>query len=146
MTSIVIALLRAYGLYVLSAIVGFMCAWTIQESNIEEAHNEMSAYVLSIGKQKADEATRIAKLNEDTTNDWLNNLNALHDHYRRNPVVRLLPARSPMPSGGVSGCAIPTYEAAPNAESGALGVTAEDCAVTTLQLLQLQAWSLSVAK
>jgi len=136
-------LLRAWP-YLLAGFLGFNFAWVIQQSRLDKAINELTEYEMAIGQQIIEEQNRTTRLKEATENDWYKNLNALHDYYKSHPVRVLSPCAS-MRTNTLPSSSSGAYATSSNPESSAGGatteVTAEECAVTTLQLLELQAWT-----
>lgn len=118
--------------------LGFCAAWYIQGLRIQSAKQELVAYKQAATAQKQAEKDRTDKLNEETSNDWLKNLDALHQCYKSGR-CGVRPGAGGMPSGGIS------------APSGSLNGTpgddlptpariVRDCAEETLKLIHLQKW------
>ena len=143
----ILTALRMLWPYLLAASVAWGAAWHIQGLRLAAAELETERLHLTVQQIHQRRAAAALRINEETTNAWLQNLDALHAYYRQHPVVRLLPAtdaagglRVPVAPGG-------SDAGAPEPLPGPRVVAAlEDCGVTTLQLLQLQGWIRSIAK
>jgi len=120
--------------YVIFAGMGFMAAWYIQGLRITSAKQEFTDFKQDLRKKQQDEKDRQTKINEETTDAWHKNLDALHDYYRK----RMLPSAG---SGG-NGLSKPSggTDASGQDAIPAPARVAEDAAETTLQLNQLQDW------
>lgn len=126
------------GMAVAVASVGFMLAWYIQGVRLTAAKQELVAYKQAVIAQKQEEKDRTDKINEETSNDWIKNLNALHDCYRSGR-CGVRPSAGGMPSGGISAPSVKPDATGTNAIPSAERV-AEECAYTTLQINSLQTW------
>ena len=126
------------GMAVAVASVGFMLAWYIQGVRLTAAKQELVAYKQAATAQKQAEKDRTDKLNEETSNDWLKNLDALHDCYKSGR-CGVRPSAGGMPSGGISAPSVKPDATGTNAIPPAERV-AEECAYTTLQINSLQTW------
>ena len=132
------------GMAVAVASVGFMLAWYIQGVRLTAAKQELVAYKQAATAQKQAEKDRTDKLNEETSNDWLKNLDALHQCYKSGR-CGVRPGAGGMPSGGISAPAGKPDATGANAVPAADRVAA-DCAETTLNLNMLQSWNEKVSK
>ena len=126
------------GMAVAVASVGFMLAWYIQGVRLTAAKQELVAHKQAATAQKQAEKDRTDKINEETSNDWLKNLNALHDCYKSGR-CGVRPGAGGMPSGGISAPSKQPDAAGTNAVPAAERVS-EECAYTTLQINSLQTW------
>ena len=126
------------GMAVAVASVGFMLAWYIQGVRLTAAKQELVAYKQAATAQKQAEKDRTDKINEETSNDWIKNLNALHDCYKSGR-CGVRPGAGGMPSGGISAPSVKPDATGTNAVPPAERV-AEECAYTTLQINSLQTW------
>lgn len=132
------------GMAVAVASVGFMLAWYIQGLRVTAVKQELVSFQqAAIALQQAEKA-RTDKLNEETSNDWIKNMDALHQCYKSGR-CGVRPGAGGMPSGGLSA---PTSTA--NGTSGDDLPTpsriVRDCAEETLKLLSLQRWIEGVGK
>ena len=132
------------GMAVAVASVGFMLAWYIQGVRLTAAKQELVAYKQAATAQKQAEKDRTDKINEETSNDWLKNLDALHQCYKSGR-CGVRPGAGGMPSGGISAPAGKPDATGANAVPAADRVAA-DCAETTLNLNMLQSWNEKVSK
>ena len=126
------------GMAVAVASVGFMLAWYIQGVRLTAAKQELVAYKQAATAQKQAEKDRTDKINEETSNDWLKNLDALHQCYKSGR-CGVRPSAGGMPSGGISAPSVKPDATGTNAVPPAERV-AEECAYTTLQINSLQTW------
>jgi hypothetical protein len=126
------------GMAVAVASVGFMLAWYIQGVRLNAAKQELVAYKQAATAQKQAEKDRTDKINEETSNDWIKNLDALHQCYKSGR-CGVRPGPGGMPSGGISAPAKPSDAAGTNSVPAPERV-AEECAYTTLQINSLQTW------
>ena len=126
------------GMAVAVASVGFMLAWYIQGVRLTAAKQELVAYKQAATAQKQAEKDRTDKINEETSNDWIKNLNAQHDFYKSGR-CGVRPSAGGMPSGGISAPSVKPDATGTNAVPAAERV-AEECAYTTLQINSLQTW------
>lgn len=128
--------LGPYALVAVAAgFAAFSTAWYIQGLRITGLKQEAVAKEQAIVTANQKERDRIAKLNEETNDAWMQNLNALHACYQSGRCS--VPTRYRVPRPGVP--AAPGIAYAPSADAG-LAALAEDCAVTTGQLVELQQW------
>ena len=148
MDPLTLRLFKMFGPYVLVAVIaasaGFSAAWYIQGLRLTEEKQRYKDREQAIVDQKQAEKDRTDKLNEETSNDWLKNLNALHECYRTGR-CGVRPGAGGMPSGGISAPAGKPDAAGTNAVPAADRVAA-DCAETTLNLNMLQGWNEKVSK
>ncbi len=126
------------GMAVAVASVGFMLAWYIQGVRLTAAKQELVAYKQAATAQKQAEKDRTDKINEETSNDWIKNLDALHQCYKSGR-CGVRPSAGGMPSGGISAPSVKPDATGTNAIPPAERV-AEECAYTTLQINSLQTW------
>ena len=126
------------GMAVAVASVGFMLAWYIQGVRLTAAKQELVAYKQAATAQKQAEKDRTDKINEETSNDWIKNLDALHQCYKSGR-CGVRPGPGGMPSGGISAPSVKPDATGTNAIPPAERV-AEECAYTTLQINSLQTW------
>lgn len=126
------------GMAVVVASVGFMLAWYIQGVRLTAAKQELVAYKQAATAQKQAEKDRTDKLNEETSNDWIKNLDALHQCYKSGR-CGVRPVSGGMPSGGLSAPSVKPDAAGTNSVPSPERV-AEECAYTTLQINSLQTW------
>jgi hypothetical protein len=124
--------------------LGFCAAWYIQGLRIQSAKQELVAHKQAATAQKQEEQAKHQKLNEETANDWIKNLEALHQCYRSGR-CGVRPSAGGMPSGGISAPAKQPDAASANTVPAADRVAA-DCAETTLNLNMLQGWNEKVSK
>ena len=147
MDPITLALAKRFGPYVLVAVLAgsaaFSGAWYVQGLRVTSAKQELKDWKQKAEQQALDEQAKHQKLNEETHDAWIQNLEALRKCYVSGP-CKLRVAGS-MPSGGVSNTSGrvdgPGADAIPPAER-----VAAQCAETTLQLNQLQGWVEKVGK
>lgn len=148
MDPITLRLFKTFGPYVLVAVIagcaGFSTAWYIQGLRLTAEKQRYTSREQAIVDQKQEENAKHQKLNEETSNDWLKNLNALHECYRSGR-CGVRPSAGGMPSGGISAPASKPDAAGTNAVPAADRVAA-DCAETTLNLNMLQGWNEKVSK
>lgn len=126
------------GMAVAVASVGFMLAWYIQGVRLTAAKQELVAYKQAATAQKQAEKDRTDKINEETSNDWIKNLDALHQCYKSGR-CGVRPGAGGMPSGGISAPSVKPDATGTNAIPAPERV-AEECAYTTLQINSLQTW------
>lgn len=142
MDPLTLRLFKMFGPYVLVAVIaasaGFSTAWYIQGLRLTEEKQRYKDREQAIVDQKQAEKDRTDKLNEETSNDWLKNLDALHDCYKSGR-CGVRPSAGGMPSGGISAPSVKLDAAGTNAIPSAERV-AEECAYTTLQINSLQTW------
>jgi hypothetical protein len=148
MDPLTLRLLKTFGPYVLVAVIaasaGFSAAWYIQGLRLTEEKQRYKDREQAIIDQKQIEKYRTDKINEETSNDWIKNLDALHQCYKSGR-CGVRPSAGGMPSGGISAPAKPSDAAGTNAVPAADRVAA-DCADTTLNLNMLQGWNEKVSK
>ena len=125
--------------------IGFCAAWYVQGMRVSSLKNDVKAEQQrykdrdqAIIDQKQIEKDKQQKLNEETSNDWLKNLDALHDCYKSGR-CGVRPSAGGMPSGGISAPSVKPDATGTNAIPSAERV-AEECAYTTLQINSLQTW------
>lgn len=120
--------------YMVIAGLGFMAAWYIQGLRITSAKQEFVEFKQKLKQAQQDEKDRQTKISEETTDAWHQNLNALHEYYRKRMLPRAGSGGNGLsaPAGGIDGAG---QDAVP-----APARVAEDAAETTLQLNQLQDW------
>ena len=126
------------GMAVAVASVGFMLAWYIQGVRLTAAKQELVAHKQAATAQKQAEKDRTDKINEETSNDWIKNLDALHQCYKSGR-CGVRPGAGGMPSGGISAPSVKPDATGTNAIPAPERV-AEECAYTTLQINSLQTW------
>lgn len=126
--------------YVIAMFVGFSGAWYIQGLRITSLKQEAVAKEQAIKEANQKERDRIAKINEETNDAWHKNLDALHDCYKSGRCG--VPARYRMPGPGISAAAqgVGLRPADDGLSAAGTAALAQDCAVTTLQLLDLIVW------
>lgn len=142
--TLILSFLRTAWPYLLTAFLGFNLAWVIQQTRLDEVINDFNGYKTAVLTNIANEHERTNKITEEINDDWYKNINALHDYYKSRPVrvlspcppvrTNALPSAPVVPDGGSTNVAVGT--GGDEAE-----VTVEECAVTTLQLLELRAWT-----
>lgn len=118
--------------------LGFCAAWYVQGLRVQSAKQELVSFQQAATAQKQAEKDRTDKINEETSNDWIKNLNALHDCYKSGR-CGVRPSAGGMPSGGLSAPSVKPDAAGTNAIPAPERV-AEECAYTTLQINSLQTW------
>lgn len=137
--------------YAIAACVGFAVAFYVQGLRVTALKNDVKAEQQrykdrdqAIITQQQDEKAKQQKLNEETSNDWIKNLDALHECYRTGR-CGVRPGAGGMPSGGISAPASKPDAAGANPVPAPDRVAA-DCAETTLNLNMLQSWNEKVSK
>lgn len=131
--------------------LGFCAAWYVQGLHVSSLKNDVKAEQQrykardqAIIDQKQIEKDKQQKLNEETSNDWLKNLNALHDCYKSGR-CGVRPSAGGMPSGGISAPASRANEAGAGTVPSADRIAA-DCAEVQLMQNMLQDWNDKVSK
>lgn len=137
--------------YAIAASIGFAVAFYVQGLRVTALKNDVKTEQQrykdrdqAIIAQQQDEKAKHQKLNEETSNDWIKNLNALHECYRSGR-CGVRPGAGGMPSGGLSAPSGKPDAAGTNAVPAPDRVAA-DCAETTLNLNMLQSWNEKVSK
>lgn len=145
MNPILLRLLPYLALFIGAAAMGGVSAWKIQGVRIDAAKNELAAFKLSSEKAAQDAKDESDKITKETNDAIPKYVAALHDYYRRNPVIRLLPpvagSDGAVPAAsGESGHGpaddVPAAEAWHRAESAL-----EACGVTTLMFVACRDWA-----
>ena len=125
--------------------IGFCAAWYVQGLHVSSLKNDVKDKQQrykdrdqAIIDQKQIEKDKQQKLNEETSNDWLKNLDALHDCYKSGR-CGVRPSAGGMPSGGISA---PTgsVNGTPGDDLPTPARIVRDCAEETLKLIHLQKW------
>lgn len=127
---------------------GFSSAWYVQGLRVTSLKQEIKEWQQAQKDSVLAAREHDANVNKETIDAWETSTKALADHYRRNPVVRLLqPAAGrdggapSAPAGTVDG---PASDPLPDPR--AVAAFAEACGETTLQLLTLQVWVINMTK
>lgn len=125
--------------YILVAGMGFSTAWGVQSHRLESLELTFREYKITQNELTSTAKKQADNLRERTANDWAQNLTALRACYEsgkcglRNLPASRRPASVPSPSGiDATGTNPIPAPGEPPAQ------VIEDCAVTTLQLNQLQ--------
>jgi hypothetical protein len=142
MDPLTLRLFKTFGPYVLVAVIsasaGFSAAWYIQGLRLTEEKQRYKDREQAIIDQKQIEKDRTDKLNEETSNDWIKNLDALHQCYKSGR-CGVRSGSGGMPSGGLSAPSVKPDATGTNSVPAPERV-AEECAYTTLQINSLQTW------
>lgn len=98
-------LLLRFGPYLVAALFGFVVGWKIQGHNVTAVEQEFAQFKLDAEKATVEQQAKQAKLTKEINDAIPLYVQALHDYYRRNPVVRMLPPakRDPRPDAGDTG-------------------------------------------
>lgn len=105
-------LLLRFGPYIAAVLAGFMIGWKVQGINVTLAEQATTKVEQEFAQFKIDaEAAAVAqqakqaKLTKEVNDAIPLYVQALHDYYRRNPVIRMLPPakRDPRPDAGDPG-------------------------------------------
>lgn len=132
--------------YLLAAFIGASAAWGIQQGRLDRLDLEFAQYKLAIGQAAADEKERTQKLTEQTSHDYLQNLDALHAYYRNQP-RRVLQGNYPSGTGiSAPACAVQGRPADATFSTGEPETSVEDCAKVTYDYLWLRHWYESIAQ
>lgn len=130
---------------VVAGAVGFTAAWGLQALRLTSLEQDFTQF-----KQDSREAVQTAKaqaaaITKETDRAIPLYVDALHQYYRNNPVIRMLPATSPTSSPvsatpGEAGCR-PTDYVAITAELENARTALEACGVTTVLFLSCRDWA-----
>lgn len=124
--------------YAITFGLGFCAAWYVQGLRVTSAKQDLVDYRQAAKDKLLAEKERHAQINEEARDGWIASVDALHQCYKSGR-CRVPVASGGMPSGGLS---------APASRADASSVdtvpsparVAEECAVETLKLIQLQDW------
>ncbi len=135
-------MLIRFGPYAAAALAGAAVAWWIQGVRITAAEQELvdwqQAQVKAVQAARAHEQ----QVTQEVSDAYILNLNALHGYYRRNPVIRMLPAvgQSGVPDSPKSADGTPSDLVSAAETEQRVTAALESCGRTTLQLITLQQW------
>lgn len=138
-------LLLRFGPYALAALLGFVAGWHVQGYNVTDAQQELAQFKLDAQKASQDQQAKQSAITKEFNDAIPLYVQALHDYYRRNPVIRMLPPakRDPKPDAGDPGQSRPGSADVVLAAADWRKVeqALEQCGETTLLFVQLRdAW------
>lgn len=95
-------LLLRFGPYLVAVLFGVVVGWKVQGYNVTAVEQEFAQFKLDAQKATQEQQAKQAKLTKEFNDAIPLYVQALHDYYRRNPVIRMLPPakRDPRPDAG----------------------------------------------
>lgn len=134
--------LRLLWPYALSALLGFSGAWYARGLQVTAAEQEFAQFKLDATEAAQRQKAQQDKITQETNDAIPKYVAALHDYYRRNPVVRMLPpakrdpgADAGDPGGAERGSADVVLAAADWAR---IDHALKQCGETTLMFVELR--------
>lgn len=139
------AILRLIWPYALATALGFMAGWKTQGYNTTAVEQEFVQFKLDAQKAAQDQQSKQSAITKEFNDAIPLYVQALHDYYRRNPVIRMLPPakRDPKQDAGDPGQPRPGSTDVVLAADDWRKVeqALEQCGETTLLFVQLRdAW------